>query len=126
VIFQVPVIAVFTKYDQFKRNLKMRLEDEDHGPGTYFETEAENVFYRDYLASLVGPPPFVRLESENSFNQFTPIFNLCYVGMHKPDQRCTDLLEVTANALSGGVVALMLMAVKRDNLELSVKQTIKW
>jgi hypothetical protein len=46
--------------------------------------------------------------------------------MHKPDQKCTDLIEATANALSGGVVALMLMAVQRDNLELSVKQAVKW
>ena len=45
--------------------------------------------------------------------------------MHKPDQRCTDLIEVTANALSGDVVDLMLMAVQRDNLELSVKQAVK-
>ena len=45
--------------------------------------------------------------------------------MHKPDQRCSDLIEVTANALSGGIVALMLMAVQRDNLKLSVKQAIK-
>ena len=44
--------------------------------------------------------------------------------MHKHDRRCTDLIEVTANALSGDVVALMLMAVQRDNLELSVKQAI--
>ena len=46
--------------------------------------------------------------------------------MHKPDQRCTDLIEVTASALSGDVVSLMLMAVQRDNLELSVKQAIEW
>jgi hypothetical protein len=45
--------------------------------------------------------------------------------MHKPDEKCSDLIEVTANALSGGIVALMLMAVQRDNLELSVKQAIK-
>ena len=51
--------------------------------------------------------------------------NLYSVGMHKPDQKCTDLIEATANALSGGVVALMLMAVQHDNLELSVKQAIK-
>ena len=42
------------------------------------------------------------------------------------DQRCTDLIEVTANALSGGVVALMLLAVQRDNLELSITQAVKW
>ena len=46
--------------------------------------------------------------------------------MHKPDQKCSYLIEVTANALSGDVVALMLMAVQRDNLELSVNQAIEW
>jgi hypothetical protein len=46
--------------------------------------------------------------------------------MHKPGQRCTDLIDVTANTLSVGVVALMLMAVQRDNLELSVKQAVRW
>ena len=46
--------------------------------------------------------------------------------MHKHDQRCTDLIEVTANALSGGVVALMLIAVQRDNLELSVTAAVRW
>ena len=46
--------------------------------------------------------------------------------MHKPDQKCTDLIEATANALSVGVVTLMLMAVQRNNLELSVNQAIKW
>jgi hypothetical protein len=45
--------------------------------------------------------------------------------MHKPDQQCTDLIEMTANALSGGVVALMLMTVQRNNLELSIKLAIK-
>ena len=46
--------------------------------------------------------------------------------MHKPDQKCSNLIEVTANALSGGVVALMLIAVQRDNLELSGNQAIEW
>ena len=46
--------------------------------------------------------------------------------MHKHDQRCTDLLEVTANSLSGNVVALMLLAVQRDNLEFSVTRAVAW
>ena len=53
-------------------------------------------------------------------------FNSCPIGMHKHDQRCIDLIEATANALSGGVVTLMLMAVQRDNLELSVKKAVEW
>jgi len=74
VIFQVPVIAVFTKYDQFKHDIKMKLEDEGRDPGIHFDTEVEHVFNEYYLVSLSGPPPFVCLESEDSFNQFTPIF----------------------------------------------------
>jgi hypothetical protein len=63
--FQVPVIAVFTKYDQFKRNIKMKLEDEGRDPETNLDAEVENIFKQHYLASLNGPPPFIRLESED-------------------------------------------------------------
>jgi hypothetical protein len=71
-IFQVPVIAVFTKYDQFKRNIKMKMEDEGRDLGTHFDAEVESVFNRYYLASLSGTPPFVRLQGEDFLNQFTP------------------------------------------------------
>jgi hypothetical protein len=46
--------------------------------------------------------------------------------MHKHEQQCTDLIEMTANALSSNVVAVMLLAVQRDNLELNIKQAIRW
>jgi hypothetical protein len=46
--------------------------------------------------------------------------------MHKPGQRCTPLLETTADALSGNVVGLMLLSVQKDNLELNITQAIKW
>ena len=72
-IFQVPVIAVFTKFDQFKRNIKMQLEDEGRDIETHFDTEVKSVFDQYYLGGLSEPPPFVRLESEDFFKQFTPI-----------------------------------------------------
>jgi hypothetical protein len=46
--------------------------------------------------------------------------------MHKDDQRCIDLVETTSNALRDDVTALMLLAVQKDNLELSIRQAIKW
>ncbi len=46
--------------------------------------------------------------------------------MHKAGQECTDLIKLTANSLSGDVVALMLVAVQKDNLELSVTSAISW
>ena len=72
-IFQVPVIAVFTKYDQFKRNITMKLMGEGRDLGTHFDIEVESVFNRHYLARLSGSPAFVRLESKDFLSQFTPI-----------------------------------------------------
>ena len=62
--FQVPVIAVFTKYDQFKRDIKMTLEDEGRDQEMDLNTEVENIFNQHYLAGLNGSPPFICLESE--------------------------------------------------------------
>jgi hypothetical protein len=45
--------------------------------------------------------------------------------MNKPGQRCTELIEMTANALSGSVVALMLLAIQKDDLELNINQAIR-
>jgi hypothetical protein len=44
--------------------------------------------------------------------------------MHRPSQQCNGLIKMTANALSGDVTGLMLLAVQRDNLELSINQAI--
>jgi hypothetical protein len=40
------------------------------------------------------------------------------------DSRCDDLVESTAEALNEEVIASMLSAVQRDNLELSVKTAL--
>ena len=52
------------------------------------------------------------------------IINIRPAEMQKHGQRCAGLIEMTANALTGATVALMLLAVQRDNLELSIKQAI--
>jgi hypothetical protein len=46
-------------------------------------------------------------------------------GMQIAGKKCTDLIEMTANALSGDVVALMLVAAQKDSLELSIQQAVK-
>jgi hypothetical protein len=52
--------------------------------------------------------------------------DFCCIGMHKHGQKCTDLLEVTGNALSGSGVALILLAIQKDSLELNIKKAIRW
>jgi hypothetical protein len=68
-IFQVPVIAVFTKFDQFRREVRMKLEDQHRDPEMDLDVEMESIFNQHYLGSLRGPPPFIRLESENFVHQ---------------------------------------------------------
>ena len=46
--------------------------------------------------------------------------------MQKHGEQCADLIEMTADALGDSVVALMLLAVQRDNLGLNIKRVIKW
>jgi len=63
--FQVPIIAVFTKFDQFKRNIKMKLQYEGRDPEMDLDAEVENKFKQHYLAGLNSSPPFIRLESKD-------------------------------------------------------------
>ena len=46
--------------------------------------------------------------------------------MNKPGACCGNLIEATAEALNGDIVALMLVAVQKDNLGLSVYLALKW
>jgi hypothetical protein len=46
--------------------------------------------------------------------------------MNQPTQRCTGLIKMTNDALTKGVLAVMLMSAQKDNLELSIYQAIKW
>jgi hypothetical protein len=123
--FQVPVIAIFTKFDQFKRDVRMKMDDEGRDPGTNLNEEVEGRFREHYQAGLGGSPLFVRLESKDS-SLSTNVYraNHCPAGMDKPGQKCTALIEMTADALSRNVVSLILVAVQRNNLELSINQAL--
>ena len=45
----------------------------------------------------------------------------CLTEMHMKDSGCNALIEETAAALNDDVVSLMLIAVQKGNIELSVK-----
>jgi len=51
--------------------------------------------------------------------------NISLLEMHKPNGCCKRLIEETANVLNNDVVTLMLVAVQRMNLELSVTLAVK-
>jgi hypothetical protein len=66
------VIAVFTKYEQFRREVMMKLEDQKRGLAV-IDDEVKSIFDSHYLANLRGPPPFVRLESEDFVNEMPDV-----------------------------------------------------
>jgi hypothetical protein len=122
--FQVPVIVVFTKYDQFKREIHMALEDHDM---VFLEDEVEKTFEREYLAHLSESPRFVRLESEHHGKPSDIYYaDICHAEMHKKTTKCTKLIEMTANAISDDTAALILLAVQKHNLEVNIKQVVEW
>jgi hypothetical protein len=83
-IYLVPVIAVFTKYDQYRRNIRMKLEDQGSDTDSArLNAEMERIFEKQFLAHLNGSPPFVRLESEDFFGQIE------YATLISVSQRCT-------------------------------------
>jgi hypothetical protein len=56
---------VFTKYDQFRREIKMKLEDQHRDPA-HVDVDVDNIFNSHFLSNLKGSPPFVCLESKAS------------------------------------------------------------
>jgi hypothetical protein len=62
-VIQVPVIAVFTKYDQFRRNVEMDLEDEG-GDVNQASRMVHEIFETEYMCGLGKAPKFVQLESK--------------------------------------------------------------
>ncbi|KAI9433147.1 hypothetical protein H4582DRAFT_2061193 [Lactarius indigo] len=103
----VPVVVVFTKYDQFLRNVQIHVEDFG-SPDDNVSDVAEEQFEEHYLGALDDGVRFVRLEK-----------------MHKQSMGCDKLIETTAAALNDDIVGLMLLAVQRGNLELSVKTALE-
>ncbi|KAH9053400.1 hypothetical protein EDB87DRAFT_1569278 [Lactarius vividus] len=110
-----PVIAVFTKYDQFRRNVRIHVEDFG-SPDDDVHDVAEKRFQEHYVSPLGDDVRFVRLERRLRGK---------YRKMHKQSLGCDKLIETTAAALNDDIVGLMLLAVQRGNLELSVKRALK-
>ncbi|KAH8979713.1 hypothetical protein EDB86DRAFT_3248264 [Lactarius hatsudake] len=103
----VPVIAVFTKYDQFRRNVQIYVEDFGSPDDNVLDVE-NRLFQEHYLRPLGDDVVFVRLEK-----------------MHIENMRCDELIETTAAALNDDIVGLMLLVVQKGNLKLSVKTALK-
>ncbi|KAF7344040.1 hypothetical protein MVEN_01693500 [Mycena venus] len=110
----VPMIAVFTKYEALRHTIRCGLEDDDEDDGgedllIRTSRETERIFEKEFLGKFDEKPRFVRLES-----------------MDQPGKRCDNLIETTMVALNDEIVTLMLLAVQRQNLQFSVRTGVRW
>jgi hypothetical protein len=55
--------VVFTKYDQFLRNVEMQMLDYPDDPDDNVSDVSERIFQEHYLRPLGNGVPYVRLES---------------------------------------------------------------
>jgi hypothetical protein len=115
---------VFTKYDQFLRNVGMHLADyPSEYPDCDISEVAEKQFQEHYLHPLGDDVRYVKLQS--GFRVECRGYSLIFlVEMHQQNMRCDDIIWKTAEALNEDIVALMLLAVQKGNLELSVKMAL--
>ena len=112
---------MFTKYDQFLRNVGMHLVDfpSDY-PGCSVSEVAKRQFEEHYLHPLGDNIRYVQLESGFRVKcQGYKLTPQCFsTEMHRQNGHCDDLIVKTAAALNEDAVALMLLAVQNGNLEL--------
>jgi hypothetical protein len=81
------VIAVFTKFDQFSRDIGMKLEDQGRNPDdlSLVNAEMERIFNDEFLINLKGSPPVIRLESKD-FHQPAFISPIAVTSYHRNAQ----------------------------------------
>ena len=71
----VPIIAVFTKYDQFKLNVELKLEDKGKDPlPEVIEEKAKELFQAEYLGMISGQPRYITLESMTALSSGGSIY----------------------------------------------------
>ncbi|KAJ7193935.1 GTP-binding protein [Mycena pura] len=102
---EVPVIAVFTKFETFKHLTRSDMVLK--GQKGNLAAESQKRFEERYLSELGVGAKFVCLE-----------------GMQKSDARCDKLINTTMETLDTATVSLMLLAVQTKNLELNVQYLV--
>ena len=121
---------MFTKYDQFRRNVEMNVSDyPDKYPDSKVSQVVEKQFREYYLRPLGNNVRYVRLESmllRAMCRLLMSHIDASLAEMHMKDSCCNSLIEETAIALNEDTVLLMFLAVQKNNLELSVKTALRW
>ena len=97
-------------------------------PDKYLDSDAsqvaEKLFQEHYLHPLGEDVKYVRLESALSHMPRSHT-DASAAEMHMKDSHCDNLVEETAAGLNENTIALMLLAVQKNTLNLSFKTALR-
>ncbi|KDQ54556.1 hypothetical protein JAAARDRAFT_135344, partial [Jaapia argillacea MUCL 33604] len=111
----VPVIAIYTKFDDFvlqTQQFFMSQGEEEEDAFLKASLSASNHFTKEY-AIVFNKTRFPPSRNDLSFTS--------YIDMDKPDTNCDKLLEKTADALNDDVVRQLFVCIQKNNLDLCGK-----
>jgi hypothetical protein len=130
---EVPVIAIFTKYDsvvdkaysQLRKNKMGRLEAKQQAPG-----HARRLFRRDLRVMLHGInyESYVCLSSNHlgrDFHYSVSVLMSDFTDMHREDSSCSELTSHTAKAMKNDILVQFFVSVQQNNVNVCIQHAIQ-
>ncbi|KAG8833473.1 hypothetical protein FRC17_010648 [Serendipita sp. 399] len=112
----VPIIAIFTKFDALEDKAFGELTDEGKSENEAKEFASERAvttFEQAYLKLLYGQP-------------YPPKAHVYLSDMNMEGADCGDLIEQTAKSLNDRVLQQLFVSTQRNNMKVCIKYALKW
>jgi hypothetical protein len=130
--FEVPVIAIFTKFDGLVTNAFIELRKTlnlKEAKKKMLEMATEMLstdFIEPLKVAASGPIAYVRLEGKPSgYNSLHLLLAVVHIDMREKASDCKELINETANALNDDVLKLLFVSVQQNNIDTSIRFSVK-
>ena len=132
---QVPVIAIFTKFDGLVNKAYTELvdnglsEDEAEAKLTEKAEELLQTNFREPLSRATFPPSdYVQLDGDESVHfrrKHKLMLSSELIDMREPTTSCNELIEKTANALTDYTLKLLFVSVQQNNIGVCIRYAVE-
>jgi hypothetical protein len=132
---QVPVIAIFTKFDGLLTEAYTELTDDGWGEEEALDGMSERAekllqtHFRKPLSEAEFPPSdYVRLNgdlSKHFLRKHKFMFSSELIDMREPTSSCNELIQKTANALTDETLRLLFVSVQQNNIDVCIQYALE-
>jgi hypothetical protein len=128
----VPVVLIFTKFDALEDMCynKLRSQGKDHQEAEDAMPELANkTFQNEYLSLVLAtafPPKAYICLSGNILSLYRVFKFLQILEMNKEENQCSELSEITMDILDNDVLVNLFVSTQKNNLDLCIKESIKY